>query len=353
MPIRLVEIGEYGLHTWLRTTLGSTSGELDEPGDDCAFLDLLPNDYLLVTSDRLPLNITGEYGGRLVVTQSFCDIVSKGGTPIAFLLDVFLPREATLEEFEAIVLGAKRETARYGARIVGGDTKEDTKLTVVGVGIGVVPKPHRVSRAGARVGDVLALTLAGREPLGARWAKIVVDALRADVDAETRGALERSYARDFQIPAREMQAAVRAGFVTAAMDNSDGLGGSLTLIGLASGIGFILDRVALLEALDPLVAPVAAALATDPLRFMFAPGYDWQCVVTVERAGFELTRRVVREAGGDLLPIGEVTADTQMRLRDGRAAERRLTLFGDEKFKLHPWHEQPRHWLEFELTAPA
>jgi thiamine-monophosphate kinase len=349
---RLVDLGEYALHKWLASALGTADGALDRPGDDCAFLDLLPNHYLLVTSDRLPLNLTGEYAGRLVVTQSFSDIVSKGGQPKAFLLDVFLPRDATLDDFQAIVLGARREAERYGAHIAGGDTKEDTKLTVVGVGIGLVEKPHRISRAGARPGDVVAMTLAGGQRVGGRWAKAVVDCLGADLAPALRDALAERYARDFQLPCREMQAAVATGRVTAATDNSDGLGGSLQLIGEASGVGFVLARDSLLAILDPILPDVANALAVDVLRFAFAPGYDWQCVVTVARDGFEAARRAVTQAGGDLVAIGGVTADRAVRVADAAGRGARLALFTDEKFKSTAWEEQPRRWLTFDMVTP-
>lgn len=347
----LTDIGEYGLHEWLFETLGSSSSDgLSGPGDDCAFLDLLPDQYLLVTSDRLPLNLGGEYGGRLVVTQNFSDIVSKGGRPLAFMLDVFLPRSATLEDYQQIVLGAKRETEKYGARIVGGDTKEDHKLTVVGVGIGVVSKPHRVSRRGASPGDLVFVTLANGERLGARWAKIVADYFSLPLSVAVRDELERAYARDIRLPCAEMQAAVATGAVTASIDNSDGLGGSIKLISRASGVSFTLDRERLLKTLDPLITPVAEALNTDPLRFALAPGYDWQCLLTVSRSRAAEVQEAVRQAGGELMSIGEIADGGAAVLRVAGGVVGRLHLFDDEKFQAHPWEDQPRRWLEFPLT---
>jgi thiamine-monophosphate kinase len=345
----LKEIGEYGLHTWLMDTLRISGDGLTEPGDDCAFLDLLPNHYLLVTSDRLPLNLGGDYGGRLVVIQNFSDIVSKGGRPIAFLLDVYLPREATLEAFQQIVLGAKREVEKYDAHIIGGDVKEDHKLTVVGVGIGLVAKPHRVSRRGARPGDLVLLTLAGGEQLGMRWAKIVVDYFSPVLPSAIREVLDQVYARDIRIPCGEMQAAVATGRVTASIDNSDGLGGSLQILSQASGVGFALDREQLLKTLDPHIEPVAQALSTDPLRFAFAPGYDWQCLLTVPERYCVLVQEEARKAGGEVVVIGEVIKEKVVMLREGGRRAGRLHLFGDEKFKPHPWEHQPKHWLEFPL----
>ena len=345
----LTDIGEYGLHAWLLRTLGSSFDDLSGPGDDCAFLDLLPDHYLLLTSDRLPLNLAGEYAGRLVVTQNFSDIISKGGRPVALLLNVYLPRDATLEDFEQIVLGAKRETEKYGARIVGGDTKEDQKLTVVGSAIGTVPKPHRVSRRGARPGDHVFLTLAGGERLGARWARIVADYFSPRLGDGIRDELERAYARDIRLPANEMQAAVGTGGVTASIDNSDGLGGSIEILMRASGIGFALDREGLLQTLDPVVMRVAEALDTDPLRFAFAPGYDWQCLLTAPPAQAEVVKEAVRQAGGELVRIGDVAEGTGTILRVAGSPVGAVHLFGDEKFKRHRWEEQPKHWLAYPL----
>jgi thiamine-monophosphate kinase len=342
---RLVDVGEYGVHAWLRTALAAPAGAIAEVGDDCAFLDLVPGHWLLVTSDRLPLGLGGRYGGRLVVVQNFSDIVSKGGRPIAFLLDLYMPREASFEELQEIVLGAKHEAERHGAFVIGGDTKEDKKLTVVGVALGLVPKPHRVSRAGARPGDVVAITLARSEPLGARWAKVVADYHRPSLPASVDEALGAAYARDIAIPAAEMQAAVATGLVSAAIDNSDGTGGSLEILARASGVGFALERAGLERTIDPLAATVAAALGTDRLRFAFAPGYDWQCLLTAAPARFAEVEAAVAAAGGALVRLGVATAERAITL-DGA----RLRPFTDEKFKAHPWEDQPRHWLEHVLA---
>lgn len=341
---RLVDVGEYGLHAWLRQALATTNGS-DVLGDDCAFLEVTSDHYLLVTSDRLPLGLSGQYGGRLVVTQNLSDIISKGGTPIAFLLDVYMPRDATFEDFQDIVLGARREAARYRVPIVGGDTKEGKELTVVGVAIGKVAKPHRVMRSGVQPGDTLALTLARRQRIGTRWAKFVTDHVKAPVSPALAAELQRRYDQDIELPIAEMQAAVATGFVTAAIDNSDGIGGSLEILSRASGVGFAIDRERLTGALDPLVHPVAEALRTDLLRFAFAPGYDWQCLLSIQRDRVDEVVDAVGAVGGELALIGEATAERDIVLCDAGQRIGRLIPFTDEKFKSHAWADQPRQWL--------
>src|SRR6266849_3360504 len=93
-PSLLTAMGEYSLHSWLREHLTRCPLDPSGVGDDCVVLDVLPDEYLLLTSDRVPLSAykrSFDYLGKFCVVHNVSDVISKGGRPIGMLLDTFVP----------------------------------------------------------------------------------------------------------------------------------------------------------------------------------------------------------------------------------------------------------------------
>jgi len=143
----LTDVGEYALHHWLAKTLITTNSNIIRGvGDDCAVLDVgLPDSYLVATSDRVPLLTDHTETGRFAVIHNVSDILAMRGTPIGFLLNIYLPRDTPVRIFQDLVIGARDACSEFRTAIIGGDTKEDSKSTVVGTCLGVVRREGKHS----------------------------------------------------------------------------------------------------------------------------------------------------------------------------------------------------------------
>ncbi len=119
-------------------------------------------EYLVLTTDMiyqkthiLP-GMTAEQIGRFIVSVNVSDVAAMGAKPAAFLMACGLPRDMEYEYLERILRAAEKQCRRYGARYVGGDTKESDALTLAGFCMGRTKRP--VTRSGAKRGDIVAVT---------------------------------------------------------------------------------------------------------------------------------------------------------------------------------------------------
>jgi thiamine-monophosphate kinase len=198
--------------------------------DDCAAIPL-GSRYLLITTDvvnratHIPAGSTPEQVGWYTAACNLSDIAAKGGRPLGLVVAMTLPRRLQASFVLGIARGADRCCRAYGARFVGGDTKEGPDISLAGTAVGVTAGRAILRRRGARVGDVVAVTGAvGRGGWAFRH-------LRSD-----RGALDLLMCPRPRVPEGQALAASRA--VTSCMDISDGLAASLAQLTQANGTTF-------------------------------------------------------------------------------------------------------------------
>ncbi|MGC2788726.1 MAG: AIR synthase related protein, partial [Thermoplasmata archaeon] len=122
-------IREREFHRWLARTLPSGRGGLLPLGDDAAALSPPPGRVAVVSTDTLvegfhflPKSPPARVGAA-AAGVSFSDLAAKGAVPDAILLALVLPRGSPRSWAEAVVRGAERFGSRFGAHVVGGDTK--------------------------------------------------------------------------------------------------------------------------------------------------------------------------------------------------------------------------------------
>jgi thiamine-monophosphate kinase len=351
---RLIDMGEFALHAWIKAALRSERGLLYGPGDDAALVDV-PNGYdILISTDRASLpnlaDKSGHYLGRFAVVQNFSDIICKGGQPTGFLLAALLERETEFSYYQDLITGAAAEAALYGAALLGGDTKENEVNTIVGVGVGLVKKGQAVSRAGAKPGDVIAVSLTDGNRIGWRWARVVLDSCEVKgLSSELVDKVENGYELFLKLPFAETRAAIETGEVTSCIDMSDGLGDSLRMICSSSEVACSIDEVAVAELVDLQLQPIAASLEIPMVKFAWSPGFDWENLFTIQGHKFADVREMVRSAGGDLAPIGVVTERSasypQIAVKRANGSCSALVPFSGAVFKSQPRSHQAALWL--------
>ena len=195
-------------------------------GDDCAIVEMADH-FLLLTTDmitrasHMPEGARPEDIGWYAAAINLSDIAAMGGEPLGMLFALGLPRDTDSAWLDSLMDGINECAARYGAPILGGDTKENSNPTISGVALGRVPKAEILRRSGARPGDVLAMT--GKLGRGIIWERDVSDPAIL-LRVEPRVADGRKLAK--------------SGAVTSCIDISDGLSTCLHLMSKASNVGF-------------------------------------------------------------------------------------------------------------------
>jgi thiamine-monophosphate kinase len=335
----LTEVGEYGLHALLEGLLNKSDRAI---GDDCAVVPLHGGAEVLINIDRLPLHTTPSNRARLLVAQTMSDIISMGGTPAAMLVGLSLPRDFLVADFEDLHVNIAAECSRYGARLIGGDTKEGPEFHLTGVGIGFSSTVPLVRRVGAEPGMAVVVTSAKDKRWGLRWARALVKALDITLDAALSQALEEANTSIF-LPVEETMWLMSNAHPAAGLDLSDGVAGAFSILSRVNAAGFEVWEEALDGLVDPSVASVAAELGLRKSAFALSPGYMWENLYCVDED-------LWNSSGGPQQPglqqIGRVTAaagSVSVTFADGASSE--VHLLTGEKFMQHPWEAEPQAWV--------
>ena len=126
-------------------------------GDDCAVLPL-GGEALVFTSDLLTegvhflLHATSarELGGKSLAVN-LSDVAAMGARPVATLLSIALPPDASGVWAEEFMEGYRELSARFGTPLVGGDTtRSESGVTINVTAIGRSPLTHLKRRRDAR-----------------------------------------------------------------------------------------------------------------------------------------------------------------------------------------------------------
>ncbi|HXG04558.1 MAG TPA: thiamine-phosphate kinase [Candidatus Binatia bacterium] len=297
-------------------------------GDDAAVLEPTPGRRLVLTTDLLieDIHFRRRYTepadiGWKALAVNLSDVAAMGAAPRWSLVALACPPGTTMDEVEAFYEGLAALAAEHHVALVGGDTSASpggwiVNVTVIGETDGIP-----LTRAGARPGNVIAITgdvgrsAAGHAVLERRRAPT---GLPADVLAAVTDAHLRPRPR-----VREARWLAAAGGVTAMIDLSDGLATDLRHLARESGVGARVDLARLPVA--PTTRLVARALGRDPLAWAAAGGEDYELLLACERSAFDRLRIGLAEATGtDLTGVGEVVAgegDVTFVGEDGRAVE--------------------------------
>ncbi|MCE1178850.1 MAG: thiamine-phosphate kinase [Micrococcales bacterium] len=285
-----------------------TGAELLGPGDDAAVLAAASGSVVVTTDamvrgrDWLDEWSTPEDVAAKSLTQNLADIAAMGAVPtavvVALVADPATP-VAWLERYAA-ELGSR--CARLGVSVAGGDLSSAPAGTVMLsiTALGDLAGREPLTRAGARVGDVLAVC----GPLGRSGAGL---ALLSDgvVEADhPAAAAALAHHRRPDAPLAAGPQAVSAG-AHALMDISDGLLRDAARIGRASGVAIDLDSGLLAED----IAALVPAVGTDRARECVLAGGEEHSLLAAypsERGLPEGWRPVGAIVAG---PAGQVAAD--------------------------------------------
>lgn len=274
--------------------------------DDAAVLESSADD-LVVTTDAVVEGVhflpddPPDAVARKALRVNLSDLAAKGATPAGFVLTLALREagEAWLAPF-ARALG--EDAIAFDCPLLGGDTVSTPGPAMISVtAFGRVPAGRMVRRAGARVGDRIAVTgTIGDAALGLLVLKGGI--AHEACDAPSRDFLIGRYR--VPQPRNTLAAAIRD-HASAAMDVSDGLAGDLAKLCAASGVSAEIDMAAV-----PLSQSARAALGAGPadMETVVSGGDDYEVLCAIPENRWTAFCEAARQAEVPVTAIGRITA---------------------------------------------
>ncbi len=282
-------------------------------GDDCAVLPISSDQALLFSSDMLIENIhflrdkiSPHNLGYKSLAVNISDIAAMGGSPVASLLSISLPKSVDPSWAEEFMAGYRELSQKHGVALVGGDTtssKGDISINVTVIGRANNSNIKR--RCDARAGDIILATgQLGDSAAGLR------DILE--------GRLTTPEATIHCRPTPRIEEGAWLGHrpeVGAMMDISDGIASDICHILKSSSVGAIIE-------LDKIPSRFDAQTA-------LCGGEDYELLLTARRENsLELITEFNTLFNIKLTPIGEVIAGEEIIWRkDGKQLDVELMGF--------------------------
>jgi thiamine-monophosphate kinase len=330
----LRELGEREALERLRAMCAPGAGVVLGAGDDAALLDP-PRDHLVAaTGDAFvqgvhwnPAWMSSGHVGARIAAANLSDLAAMAARPRWALASYGLPEETSWEWLEGCQRGLVEAFAQAGAVVVGGNlTRTGAEPWIHVTLLGSVPAGAAWRRAGARPGDILAVT--GEPGCAGAAARLVA----------ARGNVARGYPRLLEAwvaPAarvREALAFAEVGPVRAAIDLSDGLSTDLADLCAAGGVGARLEE-ALLPAGSELEA-AARELGVPLLELQLGPSDDYELLLAVDPDGWEPLVGAAESLGCPLERVGTVMdAGSGITLREMTGARSPLVARGWDHFR--------------------
>ncbi len=296
----VADLGEFGLIAAIQALLPPDTSSVVGVGDDAAVL-RAPDGRMAASTDLL---IEGRHFrrdwssaddiGTKAAAQNLADIAAMGAVPTALLFGLAVPGSLPADWVLGVTRGLAAECRRAGASIVGGDvTSSDTVMLAI-TALGDLAGAQPVTRAGARPGDLVAVS----GPVGRSAAGLAMLASGGAADHQGQpSSVAAELIAAHRRPQPDYPAGPRAAAAgaTAMIDISDGLVADLGHVAAASSVRLELDS-ARLPGTDVLAA-AAARLGTDWRPWALAGGEDHAFAATFpEKTGAPAGWTVIGQA---------------------------------------------------------
>ncbi|HLM92153.1 MAG TPA: thiamine-phosphate kinase [Thermoplasmata archaeon] len=291
-------IREREFHAWLAAHLEAGTGGLLPLGDDAAALTPPEGRVAVLTTDSLVegthflRDSPPERVGAAAAAVSLSDAAAKGATPAALLLALLLPRGTPSKWAESVALGADRMGARFGAPLVGGDTKPSPVRAVVSTVLAWGREDCLAPRTGARPGDLVVTT--GTVGHGG-WA-----AHRWTASGSSKVRRRAALLELLRVEPRVYEGVALAPWAHAMLDTSDGLAEASRLLAEASRVRVVIEEDAL-----PLYPALDALPPSERWPAAFYGG-DYELLATLPPTVLSRARTAVEKVGRRLTVIGRV-----------------------------------------------
>jgi thiamine-monophosphate kinase len=286
-------------------------------GDDAALWQPSRSHRSVISTDMLVEGVdftremmSLEDAGWRAMAANLSDLAAMGARPVLATVALGIaPADTTVQVLE-LYRGLATCAKKYKLAIVGGDLSRAQTLAIAVTVVGEVRPSNAKTRAGARPGDVLAVTGA----LGAARAGLTLTRRRVRISQEFSDEALRALRRP-QPRLAEGRYLGASRNVTAMMDLSDGLSTDLYRLAAASGCGAALEDIPVAHSAEAL----ARASGEDPQRFALAGGEDFELLVAIRPRAFPyLAKRFEGRFKRRLFKVGNLSEGSAINWRGSR-----------------------------------
>ena len=124
--------------------------------DDNSYL--VTSTDMLIQSSHFPKGMTYFQMGYKSVVVNVSDLASMGAENIGFLLNIAIPKDMLLNDFDDLICGVIRACDNYKIPLIGGDTNEANEIIISGTAIGQVDKDKALMKYGFEKGDMVCIS---------------------------------------------------------------------------------------------------------------------------------------------------------------------------------------------------
>lgn len=308
-------MNEYDIIDLLTRTAGRLPVGYSPIGDDVALIPatgaklVLKADMLVGRTD-VPPGMTWRQAGRKAVAMCVSDFAAKGVAPLVMMVSLGMPRRLADDDIRAIARGFRDAMDEWSLNLIGGDTNEadDVIVDCIVAGFG----NRIVERKGARPGDLVVVT--GEFGTTSAGLKILL----ANAHASAR--FRRRALHNVYKPSPNLKAGLALkGFLSSAMDSSDGLAICLHSLCEASDVGIRLERLPYTRPLEEFASDNHYTVEELTLY----GGEEYEIVGTVPKGRIREAEAAAKAAGSQLMVVGRVTRASGVMMSDGRVVEKR------------------------------
>jgi thiamine-monophosphate kinase len=275
------------------------------PGDDAAVLRPREGEDLVATVDAVVegVHFDARFApadvGWKALAVNLSDLAAMGARPLHGLVALGVPPGTPSRVLTGIARGLGECARVHGVAVVGGNVSRARELSVTVTALGTVPRGRVLLRAGARPGDLVAVT----GTLGDAALGLLPGAARALVRRQRRPTPRLAAGRALARLAR------------AGLDVSDGLAQDLEHLCRASGVGARIGAADL--PLSDAYRRAARALP-DPFAPALAGGEDYELLVALAPRNLARARAAAVAAGTTLTVVGRFVRGRGVRVVGSR-----------------------------------
>jgi len=158
------ELGERGFLASIANYVNMVKGARLDFDEDASDFPISPDQSMVINvdtfvreTDWLP-NMTAAQVGRKTAVMSLSDLAAKGAKPVCTMLSLCVPDDYDASEASELVRGFSQYGLKAGIPFIGGDMGMASDVILTGIAMGMAPPNRIVTRRGAKVGDIVAVT---------------------------------------------------------------------------------------------------------------------------------------------------------------------------------------------------
>lgn len=328
----IANLGEFGLIDRIASGFSiEQKGTLMGIGDDAAVIAIPEGEVLLASCDMLaegvhfdlaytPLHLLGYKS----VAVNLSDIAAMNGIPRQILISIGISNRFSVEAVDSLYDGIRQACKDYQVDLAGGDTTSSRAGLVLSITAIGSQKPEKVvSRAGAKVGDLICVSGdLGAAYMGLQLLEREKKVFQVNPDMQPELPEEQAYLIQRQLKAEARTDIVHElaekGILPSSMiDISDGLASELLHICRQShcGVHVFEDKLPI----ENLTRLAASDFGLSPLTCAMNGGEDYELLFTVAQSDYEKVSQME-----DVSIIGVIREESQGKsliLKSGQVVE--------------------------------